>query len=151
MENGEWLDSYLSFLGVERNLSQATIQSYEEDLRHFVFWADERGSRIGDLKPEDLDDFLTEIAGREDYSPTSVARHFSSLRGFLKYLLHEKAFPYSTDSLLATPRIGHYLPQYLSREEVDGGHGRCREQRCLERCRSFGEQRQARDVHSGIE
>ncbi|MDY6285334.1 MAG: tyrosine recombinase [Fibrobacter sp.] len=119
MENGEWLDSYLSFLGVERNLSQATIQSYEEDLRHFVFWADERGSRIGDLKPEDLDDFLTEIAGREDYSPTSVARHFSSLRGFLKYLLHEKAFPYSTDSLLATPRIGHYLPQYLSREEVD--------------------------------
>ena len=119
MENGEWLDSYLSFLGVERNLSQATIQSYEEDLRHFVYWADERESKISDLKPENLDEFLTQIAGREDYSPTSVARHFSSLRGFLKFLLREKVFPYSTDSLLATPRIGHYLPQCLTREEVD--------------------------------
>ena len=73
MENGEWLDSYLSFLGVERNLSQATIQSYEEDLRHFVYWADERESKISDLKPENLDEFLTQIAGREDYSPTSAS------------------------------------------------------------------------------
>lgn len=119
MENGEWLDSYLSFLGVERNLSPLTIQSYEEDLRHFVFWADERNSKISDLTPSDLDDFLSEVAGKEDYSPTSVARHFSSLRGFLKYLLREKAFHYSTDSLLAPPRLGFYLPQCLTVEEVE--------------------------------
>lgn len=119
MDNSDWLDSYLSFLGVERNLSPATIQSYEEDLRHFVFWADNRNARIADLTPPDLDTFLTEVAGNADYSPTSVARHFSSLRGFLKFLLREKAFPYSTDSLLATPRIGHYLPQCLTREEVE--------------------------------
>lgn len=119
MENGEWLDSYLSFLGVERNLSPATLQSYEEDLRHFVYWADDRGTKISALTPQELDEFLTDVASYAEYSPTSVARHFSSLRGFLKYLLREKAFPYSTDSLLATPRIGHYLPQCLTREEVD--------------------------------
>lgn len=119
MTNGDWLDAYLSFLGVERNLSPATIQSYAEDLRHFVYWADNRDSEISKLSPEDLDAFLMEVAGNEDYSPTSVARHFSSLRGFLKYLLREKAFPYSTESLLATPRIGHYLPQCLTREEIE--------------------------------
>lgn len=119
MENGEWLDSYLSHLSVERNLSNATIQSYEEDLRHFIFWADDRHAKISELSPTDLDEFLSEVAGKEDYSPTSVARHFSSLRGFLKYLLNEKVFPYSTDSLLAPPRIGLYLPQCLSREEID--------------------------------
>ncbi len=119
MENGEWLDSYLSHLAVERNLSQATIQSYEEDLRHFIFWADDRHAKISDLSPEDLDEFLSKVAGEAEYSPTSVARHFSSLRGFLKYLLREKAFPYSTDSLLAPPRIGLYLPQCLTVEEID--------------------------------
>lgn len=119
MTNGDWLDSYLSFLGVERNLSPATIQSYAEDLRHFIDWADNRNSRISDLSPKDLDAFLMEVAGNENYSPTSVARHFSSLRGFLKFLLREKAFPYSTESLLATPRIGHYLPQCLTREEIE--------------------------------
>lgn len=119
MENGEWLDSYLSFLAVERNLSNATIQSYEEDLRHFIFWADDRHAKISELLPEELDDFLSEVASKEEYSPTSVARHFSSLRGFLRYLQSEKAFPYSTDSLLAPPRIGHYLPECLTREEID--------------------------------
>ncbi len=119
MTNGDWLDSYLSFLGVERNLSPATIQSYAEDLRHFIDWADNRNSRISDLSPKDLDAFLMEVAGNENYSPTSIARHFSSLRGFLKFLLREKAFPYSTESLLATPRIGHYLPQCLTREEIE--------------------------------
>ena len=119
MENGEWLDSYLAFLSVERNLSPQTIQSYEEDLRHFIFWADERRSNISELSPADLDEFLSEVAGKEDYSPTSVARHFSSLRGFLKYLLREKAFPFSTEGLLAPPRLGFYLPQCLSVEEVE--------------------------------
>lgn len=119
MTNGEWLDSYISFLGVERNLSPATLQCYAEDLRHFVFWSDSLGHDFKDLSPEDLDQFLTEVASSEAYSPTSVARHFSSLRGFLKFLLREKAFPYSTDSLLAPPRLGHYLPECLTQEEVE--------------------------------
>ncbi len=119
MKNGEWLDAYLSHLSVERNLSNATIQSYEEDLRHFIFWADDRQRKISELLPEELNEFLSEVASKEEYSPTSVARHFSSLRGFLKYLLNEKVFPYSTDSLLAPPRIGLYLPQCLSHEEID--------------------------------
>lgn len=119
MENGEWLDSYLAFLSVERNLSPQTIQSYEEDLRHFIFWADDRHAKISGLSPADLDNFLSEVAGKEDYSPTSVARHFSSLRGFLKYLLREKAFPFSTEGMLAPPRLGFYLPQCLSVEEVE--------------------------------
>ena len=36
--NSNRVDAYLAFLGVERNLSPATIQSYQEDLRHFVGW-----------------------------------------------------------------------------------------------------------------
>ena len=119
MSNAECLDSYLSFLGVERNLSPATLQSYGEDLRHFIDWADKRESPLSALTPEDLDAFLTEVASAENYSPTSVARHFSSLRGFLKFLQREKIFAYSIDSLLATPRLGHYLPECLTIEEID--------------------------------
>lgn len=113
------LDAYLSFLGVERNLSPKTLQSYQEDLRHFVAWLDERGLDLKEMTPAVLDEFLTLTAGREDYSPTSVARHFSSLRGFLKYMQNQGEYDYSTESMLATPKLGHYLPEYLTREEVD--------------------------------
>ena len=117
--NSNRLDAYLAFLGVERNLSPKTIQSYQEDLRHFVDWLDQGGLDLKDLTPDKLDQFLTFTAGQADYSPTSVARHFSSLRGFLKYMQHQGEYDYSTESMLATPRLGHYLPEYLTREEVD--------------------------------
>lgn len=117
--NTNRLDAFLSHLGVERNLSPATIQSYQEDLRHFVAWLDDCGIDLKDLKPEKLDEFLTFTAGQVEYSPTSVARHFSSLRGFLKYMQNQGEYDYSTESMLATPKLGHYLPQYLTREEID--------------------------------
>ena len=113
------MDTYLAFLGVERNLSPATIQSYQEDLRHFVGWLDDNGIDLKELTPEKLDEFLTITAGLEDYSPTSIARHFSSLRGFLKYMQSQGEYDFSTESMLERPKLGHYLPEYLTREEVD--------------------------------
>ena len=117
--NSNRLDAFLSHLGVERNLSPVTIQSYQEDLRHFIAWLDDNGIDLKELKPEKLDEFLTLTAGQDEYSPTSVARHFSSLRGFLKYMQNQGEYDYSTESMLATPKLGHYLPQYLTREEID--------------------------------
>lgn len=117
--NSNRLDAFLAHLGVERNLSQMTIQSYQEDLRHFIAWLDERGLDLKELTPTLLDEFLTMTAGQVEYSPTSVARHFSSLRGFLKYMQNQGEYDYSTESMLANPKLGHYLPEYLTREEVD--------------------------------
>lgn len=129
--NSNRLDAFLSHLGVERNLSPKTIESYQEDLRHFIGWLDERNLDLKDLTPPVLDEFLTMTAGHvinggkghdEDnaiYAATSVARHYSSLRGFLKYMQNQGEYDYSTESMLANPKLGHYLPEYLTREEVD--------------------------------
>ena len=117
--NTNRMDAYLAFLGVERNLSPKTIQSYQEDLRHFVAWLDEGGIDLKELTPQKLDEFLTLTASRAEYSPTSVARHFSSLRGFLKYMQNQGEYNFSTESMLERPKLGHYLPEYLTREEVD--------------------------------
>ncbi len=127
--NSNRLDAYMAFLGVERNLSPMTIQSYQEDLRHFVGWLDDNSIDLKDLTPEKLDEFLTAAASKvnsagshddgAEYAATSIARHFSSLRGFLKYMQNQGEYDFSTESMLATPRLGHYLPQYLTREEVD--------------------------------
>ena len=117
--NSNRMDAYLAFLGVERSLSPATVQSYAEDLRHFAAWLDENSIDLKELTPERLDDFLTYTAGQAEYSPTSIARHFSSLRGFLKYMQSQGEYDFSTESMLERPKLGHYLPQYLTREEVD--------------------------------
>lgn len=143
--NSNRLDAFLAHLGVERNLSPKTIQSYQEDLRHFIAWLDDRSLDLKELTPPILDEFLTMTAGQiigskesevnedgkssgkgkrnnedyEIYAATSVARHFSSLRGFLKYMQNQGEYDYSTESMLQNPKLGHYLPEYLTREEVD--------------------------------
>ncbi len=132
--NSNRLDAYLSHLGVERSLSPKTIQSYQEDLRHFIAWLDNRKLDLKELTPPVLDEFLTWMAGRiiekktvfkkgadDDgfYAATSVARHFSSLRGFLKYMQNQGEYDYSTESMLANPKLGRYLPEFLTCEEVD--------------------------------
>ncbi|MCF0224859.1 MAG: tyrosine recombinase [Fibrobacter sp.] len=113
------LDAYLSFLAIERNLSKTSIQSYQEDLRHFVAWLDQNAFDLKELTPQKLDEFLTITCKDLGYSPTSIARHFSSLRGFLKFMQKEGEYDFTTESMLATPRLGKYLPTYLTRDEID--------------------------------
>lgn len=118
MTNHEFLDLYLDYLIAERGLSRATISSYGADLENFVAWLDEQGLPIAGCDDERLNTFLIDVAAKAEYSPTSVARHFSSLRGFLHYLNREGHYPYTTE-LLTPPKLGHYLPQCLTIEEVD--------------------------------
>jgi integrase/recombinase XerD len=70
------------------------------------------------LSPASIDSFLKERAKAFSYKPSSLARHISSLRGFLIYLeeLHELDF--SPENLLVAPRLEKYLPQVLSIDEV---------------------------------
>jgi integrase/recombinase XerD len=119
MTNGSLLDLYCSHLSIERNLSSATVRSYQEDLRHFIFWLDDHDISLKDLDLPLLDQFLNQLALNVEYSPTSIARHFSSLRGFLKFMQQEGYYPHSTESMLAVPKIGLYLPQCLNLDEVD--------------------------------
>lgn len=119
MTNKQLLDTYLDYLIAEKGLSRATITSYGTDLEVFTAWLDKNGLALENCDEKKLEVFLNEVAGRAEYSPTSVARHFSSLRGFLHYMNHEGHYPHSTDSILAIPKLGHYLPQCLSIEEVD--------------------------------
>jgi len=119
MNNKELLENYLDYLIAERGLSRATITSYGADLEAFVQWLNDSGIELAECNEDRLDIFLNEVAGKAEYSPTSVARHFSSLRGFLHYMNREGHYPYSTDSILAVPKIGRYLPQCLTIEEVD--------------------------------
>lgn len=119
MTNKQLLETYLDHLIVERGLSRATIASYGTDLESFVSWLNENSLELSDCNEDLLDRFLNDVAGKSEYSPTSVARHFSSLRGFLHYMNREGYYPYSTDTMLAAPKLGHYLPQCLTVEEVD--------------------------------
>ena len=119
MTNQETLQFYLEHLIIDKGLSPLTIESYEKDLSGFILFLETNQLDLKDCTLEKLDVFLNEEAGKLEYKPTTVARHFSSLRGFLQFLYTEKLYPYSAATLLSPPKLGHYLPTCLTIEEVE--------------------------------
>jgi len=104
------LKNYLRYLALEKNLSKQTIKSYQADLTMLC--------EQTELSTEIIDAFLAERAKHFDYKPSSLARHLSSLRGFLNYLEEQGKLNFSPENLFSAPRLEKYLPQCLSIEEV---------------------------------
>jgi len=104
------LKKYLRYLVLEKNLSGQTIKSYEADLTPLC--------EQTELSIDIIDSFLAERAKIFNYKPSSLARHFSSLRGFLNYLEEQKLLDFSPENLFTGPRLEKYLPQCLSIDEV---------------------------------
>ena len=118
MTNDEILDSYLAHLTIEKSLSRTTVESYASDLKQFLIWLDTNKLNLENTSPENLNDFLNDIAAASEYSPTTVARHFSSLRGFLTYTYRMQFTPFLTDAMLSAPKLIRYLPQCLSEDDI---------------------------------
>jgi integrase/recombinase XerD len=111
--------SFLSYLRVEKALSQNTIDAYRRDLEKFSAFTTERGlEKAPQVKRADVVDFLASLYLRK-LDARSVARHLVSLRQFFRFLLSEQLIPEDPVVTVESPKFRKSLPQFLSVEEVD--------------------------------
>ncbi len=111
--------SFLSYLRVEKALSQNTIDAYRRDLEKFSEFATERGlEKAPQVKRGDVVDFLASLYLRK-LDARSVARHLVSLRQFFRFLLSEELIPEDPVVTVESPKFRQSLPQFLTVEEVD--------------------------------
>jgi integrase/recombinase XerD len=118
VELSGWVDAYLDHLRVERALSPRTVEAYACDLAKLC---DHAGTQ-GVSTPEGLDHtvvstFLVAL-GAAGIGARSAARHLSAARGFVRFLMRERALEADPCTLIERPRIGRRLPKVLSFEEV---------------------------------
>jgi len=111
---------YLTYLKLEKGLSDNSIEAYLRDLDKLIQYLEISGSSktpaeivLNDL--QGLVHWLHEfgIAAR------SQARIISGLRNFFEFLLLEKEIEADPAELLDLPKLGAYLPEVLSKEEID--------------------------------
>lgn len=114
-----FIKDYLSSLKVERNLSANTINSYKTDLNQLAAFL----SRINvddytKITPANLKSFFKMLSSL-GLSSSSLARYFSSVKGFFIYLLlHDYIFNNPMDKL-TPPKPIKKLPVVLSISEVN--------------------------------
>ena len=113
------LDSFLSYLAVEKGLSKNTLESYGRDVRKFVlFMQENKISSVHDIKYENILDFLSHFK-KQGFSDTTTARNIVSIKQFFKYLQIEKILTEDPTAHLRTPKMKKSIPGVISLEEVE--------------------------------
>ena len=113
------LADHRSHLKLERSLSPRTVEAYLRDLSKLRSYAEGQAPPLPPtaIQLDDLQAFVTAEAGVK-LSPASQARLISAVRGFYKRLRIDRILANDPTELLEGPRLGRYLPTFLTVQEV---------------------------------
>ena len=107
------LEDYFRYLRIERAMSPNTASAYRSDA---AFFLDSAGVPPDRITPDDI---IAYLATRTGYSKRSQARLLSALKSFFNYLAAERMIKENPCDMVDAPKIGRYLPEVLSVEEVE--------------------------------
>jgi len=111
------LNSFISYLSVERGLSRNTVESYVLDLKGFTKFLGERNQELPSFSRVDIVDYLGRLRD-EGYSTSSICRFISSVKSFSRYLITEKILDEDPTETLRNPKQWDRLPKALSLDDI---------------------------------
>src|SRR5262249_9797467 len=113
------LDLLLQHLIVEKGLARNTLAAYMSDLQHFGMFVRARGAlRFQDLSREDIIAYLAERR-QQGIATRTLARELVSLKTLYRFLHGQQGSRIDPTARIKAPRPGHYLPEVLTRHEVE--------------------------------
>lgn len=109
-------EDFLTFLEVEKNVSQHTLRAYQLDIDQFIsFWKSLTEDESKNLTfRQIIERFLVSLFYKK-IDKSSIARKFSCFKSFEKFLITQGI---KLDLKLSRPRADKKLPIYLSIEEI---------------------------------
>ena len=108
------IKDYRNYLRIERRMSPSTVASYCHDVEAFLEAVELEPRVIG---PSDIERYLGKVTA-EGLSKRSGARLLSSLRSFFDWCVMEGEMADNPCDRVDAPKLGKYLPEVLSVEEV---------------------------------
>lgn len=112
------IDRFLSYLSVEKGLSQNTLSAYSLDLQKFrAFLEKVKIHAFTQVSRKEITLFL-ETLQKARLSSNSIARILSALRTFYKFLSLEGVMQEDLFTYTQAPRRAFHLPKILTLQEV---------------------------------
>jgi len=118
MDGWAYLEDFLQYLRVERQMSPHTLRNYALDISQFLDFLQEGRDHValGEVTYPDLRAFLAHsLKGRRK---STVARKLSALRTFFKYLQRQGAVEVNQAKLAPSPKLDKTLPHFLTVDEA---------------------------------
>jgi len=113
------IDEFLSYLSVERGLSDNTLLSYKRDLvRFFGYLKSMHIASIQKVSRQGISAFMLSEKDR-GLSANSVSRELACLKSFFKFLVRENKVKEDVTSVIESPKLWKKLPSTLNMDEVE--------------------------------
>ena len=112
----ELIENFKSYLSIEKNFSEHTINAYISDIVSFILWLNDIDCK--NVNFNILREYLHFIQ-RFEYKKTTIARKIASIRTFYKFLLRERFIDSNPALSLSAPKRPKSLPKFLTVNEVE--------------------------------
>lgn len=114
MTKRTFLDDYKYYLKIERQLSPNTVAAYCSDVEKFL---SAQNTQLREIKSSDIETHMDSLSS--DVSKRTQARVLSALHSFFDWLILEGERKDNPCDNVDGPKLGRYLPEVLSVEEVE--------------------------------
>lgn len=118
-ELNQFVQEYLAYLKLEKNLSEQSVASYYSDLKKFlIFIEEEKYYDLNTITAKLISKYF-EIMRDLGLSSSTSARYLSSVKGFFKYLNSQDYIEKDPAEILSARITERKLPTVLSFAEID--------------------------------
>ena len=114
----KYIEEYLKYLRYQKNYSEETISSYDEDLIEFLDFTKQENIELLDVTYDEIRFFLMELDKKHNKAST-VSRKLSSLRGFYKFLINKGYIKNNPFTLIKSPKKEKKLPRFFYYNELE--------------------------------
>jgi integrase/recombinase XerD len=111
------IDSFLTTLRVERNLSPHTIRAYGTDLDALHAWLEQQQLRVEDMEHKVARRYLADME-RARYTRTTINRRLSALKTFFAWLVEIGEIADNPLVVVSGPKLPRRLPVTLVEQDV---------------------------------
>jgi len=115
----QFLQEYLAFLKLEKNLSEQSVNSYASDISKFLnYLINEKTDDLNEVTSLIISKFF-ETMRDLGISSSTTSRYLSAIKGFFKYLSSQEYIEKDPAEILSARISGRKLPVVLSFEEIE--------------------------------
>jgi len=119
----ETVESFLTYLAVEKGLSENTVVAYRNDLYQLANFVDQEATKQGlapswaNFSRQGMLSYLLNLKER-NYAATTVARKVASAKSFFGFMVAEGNIKDDPTQNLGSPKVGKSLPKPISVSQV---------------------------------
>jgi len=111
------IDSFLTMLKNERNLSAHTIRAYSIDLFDFVSWLKREQLDLAAVDHRAARRYLADL-DRSRYNRTTINRRLSAIRTFYSWLVETERLQHNPLDAISGPKKPRHLPSTIVEEDI---------------------------------